>query len=105
LIYDGITLDEVTTSFSVIKALPSSANVKVKGKATGGYPIPDMRLYIYDNDMLIDYKDFSILIGSWYTFEKVITGAGLHKIYGVMVLTNKLGSFEFFTSITEIEFS
>ncbi len=88
----------------VTKALPSSATVTIKGKATGGYPIPTLRLYIYDNGALVGYKDFSsISIGSWYTYEKIVTGAGNHQVYGKMRLRNALGSFYFETETEAFE--
>lgn len=84
--------------------LPSSATVTVNGRATGGYPTPSMRLYVYDKGVQVGYKDFPpISIGSWYTYEKVITGAGVHTVYGRMVLTNPLGSYEFTTETIEFE--
>jgi len=87
----------------VTESLPSSATITVSGKATGGYPTPSMRLYVYDNGVLRGYKDFSISIGAWYTFEKVITGAGIHRVYGRMRLSNALGSFYFLTETVEFE--
>lgn len=71
--------------------MPTSATVTVKGRATGGYPIPTMRLYVYDKGVQVGYKDFSpISIGAWYTYEKIVTGAGGHQVYGRMVLVNPL---------------
>ena len=84
--------------------LPTSATVTIQGRATGGYPTPSMRLYVYDKGVQVGYKDFSPLsIGTWYTYEKIVTGAGVHQVYGRMRLTNALGSFYKNTETVEFE--
>lgn len=101
----SVDIDRHTWIWAEVKrVLPPSAIATVRGRATGGFPAPDMRLYVYDNDVLIGYEDFSaVSLGSWYTFEKVLTGAGIHRVYGKMRLSNELGTFNFETETEEFE--
>lgn len=107
---DGVNPTTINVSglvgdiYCIVRAIPTSANVTVKGRATGGYPTPTIRLYVYDNGVQVGYKDFSpISIGSWYTYEKIVTGAGVHQVYGRMRLRNALGSFYKNTETVEFE--
>lgn len=86
------------------EALPTSATVTVRGLCTGGYPSPSMLLEIYDKGVKVASIDFGVIvIGNWYEFETGVTGAGVHTVYGRMVLTNPLGTYEFTTPIKEFE--
>ena len=81
---------------------PSSATVTVRGKCTGGYPLPSMLLEIYDGGVKIKSKTISVVsIGSVYEDSVVVTGAGIHGVLGRMVLTSPLGSYELLTETKE----
>ena len=83
---------------------PVGATVTVRGKCTGGYPVPSMLLEIYDNNIKIEsgFLDASrVSIGSTQDLKRFVTGAGIHTVYGRMVLTNPLGSYQFLTETKE----
>ena len=82
----------------------TSATVTVRGKATGGYPAISMALEIYDKGVKIKSKPVGVVsIGTVYEDSVGVTGAGIHTVYGRMVLTNALGSYEFLTPTKEFE--
>jgi hypothetical protein len=80
------------------------ATVTVRGRCTGGYPIPSILLEIYDKGVKIKSKTISaVSIGTFYEDPVVVTSVGIHRVYGRMVLTNALGSYEFLTPAKEFE--
>jgi len=84
-----ITIEEKTSS---------SAIIKVTGIASGGYPIPNMQLRIFNGANLIASQDFEgVVIGQAYELEVEVTGSGSQSVHGEMILTNALGSYEFAT--------
>jgi len=82
--------------------VPSSATITIRGRATGGSPAPSMLLETYDKGVKVKSKTISVVsIGTFYVDSVVVTGAGIHKAQGRMVLTNPLGSYEFLTPTKE----
>ncbi len=95
---------DVTYDLDLVEAGPSSATVKIRGKGTGGFPAPSMLLEIYDQGVKIESTAFGVIVvGNWYEVEAEVTGAGTHTVYGRMVLSNPLGSYEFTTPTEEFE--
>lgn len=87
---------------------PGKATVTVRGKCTGGYPVPSMLLEIYDNNIKIEsgfLEASRVSIGTTQELKRVVTGAGIHRVYGRMVLTNPIGSFAFLTPTKEFTLS
>ena len=93
---EGFSFDDVQGAWGV------GATVTVKGKAIGGYPIPTMVLELYDNDVLRKTLTPSVILGTTFTLTETmgVDDVGGHTVYGRMVLTNLLGSFEF-TSVSQ----
>lgn len=84
--------------------MPTLATVTVRGKCTSGYPTLSMVLEIYDKGVRIKFKTISVVsIGSVYEDSAGVTGTGIHRVQGRMVLTNPLGSYEFLTETKEFE--
>jgi len=77
------------------------ATVKVNGVCTAGYPAPQMVLELYDNGVKRKTMTVpSVTLGQTYSLSETMGAAdvGDHVVYGRMVLTNALGSWEFTTS-------
>lgn len=88
----GFSLDDVQGVWGV------GATINVNGICTAGFPVPTMVIELYDNAGL--RKTFtppSVVLGTTYTLTDTMTVAdvGGHTVYGRMVLTNPLGSYEF----------
>lgn len=76
------------------------ATINVSGVCTAGYPVPTMVLELYDNGVLRKtLTPPSVVIGTIYTLSDTmgVADVGAHTVYGRMVLTNPLGSYEFIT--------
>jgi len=72
------------------------AAVNVNGVCTAGFPAPDMVLELYDNDVNVQSLTVTgVLLGTPYSLPWTIGAIGTHTVYGRMVLTNPLGSYEF----------
>lgn len=77
------------------------ATVKVNGKCTAGFPVPTMHLELYDNGAKRKESNITdVTLGTTYTLQDTMAVAdvGSHTVYGRMVLTNPLGSYEFTSS-------
>ena len=73
-----------------------AADITVNGVCTAGFPAPDMLLELYDNGVLSTSISIpNVILGSTYTLPQAIGAIGAHSVYGRMVLTNPLGSYEF----------
>jgi len=94
---EGFSFDDVKGAWGV------GATINVNGMATAGFPAPPMLLELYDNDVVRKTTTVpSVVIGTTYTLTDTMAVAdvGPHVVYGRMVLTNPLGSWEF-TSPTQ----
>ena len=88
----GRSLDDVKGVWGV------GATINVNGKVTAGFPVPTMVIELYDNGVLRQtLTPPSVVLGTTYTLSETLAAAdvGDHTIYGRMVLSNELGSFEF----------
>lgn len=77
------------------------STIKVNGKCTAGYPVPTMLLELYDAGKVRKTMTVtSVVLGTVYTLTDTMGSAdvGAHTVYGRMVLTNPLGSWEFKTA-------
>lgn len=95
---------DVEYSLDLVEAGPSLATVTTRGRGTGGFPAPNLLLEVYDQGVKIASIDIGVVVsGNWYELEAEVTGPGVHTVYGRMVLTNPLGSYEFTTPTEEFE--
>ena len=88
----GFSFDDVQGAWGV------GASINVNGICTAGFPVPSMVLELYDNAGLRKtLTPPSVVLGTPYTLSDTMTVAdvGGHTVYGRMVLTNPLGSYEF----------
>jgi len=90
----GRTLDDVKGVWGV------GATINVNGLCTAGFPIPSMVLELYDNGVIRKTTTVpSVVLGTTYNLSETMGSAdiGDHAVYGRMVLSNELGSYEFTT--------
>ena len=88
----GFSLDDVQGVWGV------GATINVNGVCTAGFPVPSMVLELYDNAGLRKtLTPPTVVLGTTYTLTDTmgLADVGGHTIYGRMVLTNPLGSYEF----------
>jgi hypothetical protein len=91
---EGYSLEDVQGAWGV------GSTIKVNGKCTAGFPVPTMRLELYDKTVLRKSLDVPpITLNTLYTLTDTMGAAdvGNHIVYGRMLLTNPLGSWEFKT--------
>jgi hypothetical protein len=92
---EGYSFEDVEGAWGV------GSTIKVNGKCTAGFPVPSMLLELYDKG--VKRKETTIAavtLGTPYTLTDTMGAAdvGDHTVYGRMVLTNPLGSYEFTTA-------
>ena len=92
---EGFSFDDVKGAWGV------GSTIKVNGKCTAGYPVPTMRLELYDKAVLRKFLDVlpPITLNTLYSLTDTMGSAdvGNHIVYGRMLLTNPLGTWEFTT--------
>jgi len=91
----GYSLDDVQGAWGV------EATVNVNGVCNAGFPLPSMLIELYDShdggpDVLSTSTTIpTVVLNTVYTLPQTIGLVGNHVVYGRMVLTNALGSYEF----------
>jgi len=91
----GFYFDKVKGAWAV------GATINVNGLCTAGFPLPSMVLELYDNGSLRKTTTIpTVALGTSYPLSEAmgVADIGDHDVYGRMVLTNALGSYEFTTS-------
>jgi len=92
------SVDEVQGQASV------AALVRLTGKALSGVPAPDMTLELYDNGVLRASSSFpGVDLNVEYTLdENFVSPAdlGSHDVYGVLTLTNEVGTIQYQTVVS-----
>ena len=106
---EGFSFDDVQGAWGI------GATVTVEGWATAGFPLPDMLLELYDGVAPVPPiptptfrkgQTFpSVAIGAHKFLSDTMTLAdvGEHTVYGKMVLSNELGSWEFISDSFNFE--
>jgi len=93
---EGYSYEDVEGAWGV------GSTIKVNGKCTAGFPVPTMRLELYDKTVLRKSLDVPspITLNTVYTLTDTMGSAdvGNHSVYGRMLLTNALGTYEFKTA-------
>jgi len=92
---EGYSYEDVEGAWGV------GSTIKVNGKCTAGFPVPTMRLELYDKGVLRKFLDVPpITLNTVYTLTDTMGSAdvGNHIVYGRMLLTNPLGTYEFKTA-------
>lgn len=93
---EGYSYEDVEGAWGV------GSTIKVNGKCTAGFPVPTMTLELYDKTVL--RKSLAvpspIVLGTMYTLTDTmgVLDVGNHIVYGRMLLTNPLGTYEFKTA-------
>ncbi|MBA7595639.1 hypothetical protein ES703_02604 [subsurface metagenome] len=78
----------------------------VYGRCTGGFPAPKMLLEIYSNDVLVASRTIqssNLVIGTTYDLSWSTITVGVYTVYGRMMLTNPLGSYDLLTETKSFE--
>lgn len=89
---EGFSIDDVKGVWGV------GASINVNGVATAGFPLPTMTLELYDNGSLRKSSVVpNVALNTTQTLSDVmgVADVGAHTVYGRMLLSNPLGTWEF----------
>jgi len=89
------------------------ATIHVNGKCLSGFPVPSMRIELWDGPSTAGATLRSFLevpsatIGTTFTLTEVISGVpetGVHVVYGKMSLTNEIGTIDYRSTEPDLTF-